>query len=226
MSFCVSPVCSQSSADSLSNESVAAFRNIYFQEIKGNALLYEGSKYDVETKRADGFPYFQADVIRHGTITYLGTRYSPVRLYYDLVFDKVIISNYERDDLMSLDSEKIDSFSIGTHVFIALPKSNGLPKKGFYEQLYAGDPGLYVRREKKFYYGAGNQESRYTERNNYFIRYRNVFYPCDKKTEMLKIFSDQESGLKKYIHSNKIDFREDYESALLRCVVYFAGLIH
>jgi hypothetical protein len=226
LSVCVSPAYSQSPADSLNNEPVSAFRNIYFQEIKDNALLYEGRKYDVDTKRADGFPYFQADVIRHGTITYQGTRYAPVRLYYDLVFDKVIISNYERDGLMTLDSEKIDSFSIGTHVFVALPRSNGLPKRGFYELLHAGEPGLYASREKKFYFGTGNQESRYVEKNSYFVLRHSIFYRCDSKAEMLTVFSDHEPALKKYIHSNKIDFREDYESAILRCIVYYEGLIH
>lgn len=67
---CSGPAHSQSTADTLFDESVTAFRNIYFQELKGNALLYQGSKYDVDEKRADGFPYFQADVIRQGTITF------------------------------------------------------------------------------------------------------------------------------------------------------------
>jgi hypothetical protein len=224
MSFCLSPAYSQTSADSLINESVSAFRNIYFEEIKGNAGLYQGRKYDAEEKRADGFPYFQADVIRQGTITYQGTRYAPVKLYYDLVSDIVITSNYEHDDLLTLDSDKIDSFSIGSHNFVRLPKSKGLPKNGFYEQLYAGDPGLYIRREKKFYFGTGNQESRYVERNNYFILYSNIFYKSDSKAEMFTLFSDQGERLKKYIHSNKVDFKDDYESALLRCVIFYAGL--
>jgi hypothetical protein len=221
---CFSPAYSQSFTDSLIYESASAFRNIYFQEIKGNARLYQGSKYDADEKRADGFPYFQADVIRRGTITYQGIKYPPLKLYYDLVSDMVIISNYEHDDLMSLDSDKIDSFSIGTHSFVRLPKSNGLPKSGFYEQLYAGVPGLYVRREKKFYFGTGNQESRYIERNNYFILYKNIFYKSDTKADVFTVFSDEEDALKKYIHNNKVNFKEDFESALMQCVIYYAGL--
>ena len=91
---CASPASSQSNVDTLFNESVASFRNIYFQEIKGNALLYQGSKYDVDEKRADGFPYFQADVIRQGTITFQGIKYAPLNLYYDLTKDAVVIFNY------------------------------------------------------------------------------------------------------------------------------------
>ncbi|HLA59809.1 MAG TPA: hypothetical protein VK622_13640 [Puia sp.] len=221
---CSGPAHSQYNADTLFNESVASFRNIYFQEIQGNARLYQGSKYDVQEKRADGFPYFQADVIRQGTITFQGTRYAPVNLYYDLTSDAVVTVNYLHDDLISLDPDKIDSFTIGRHLFIHLDKLNGLPGKGFYDQLYAGDPGLYVRRAKKFRFGTGNQESRYVEKNDYYIQAHNIFYKCENKSDMLTILGDQAEALKKYIHNNKIDFKEDFESALLSCVTYYAGL--
>ncbi|MEJ0081926.1 MAG: hypothetical protein WDM78_13480 [Puia sp.] len=221
---CSGPARSQSTADTLFDESVAAFRNIYFQELKGNARLYQGPKYDIEEKRADGFPYFQADVIRQGAITFQGIKYAPVKLYYDLTSDAVVTYNYEHDDLLSLDPDKIDSFSIGRHLFVRLDKSSGLPVRGFYEQLYKGDPGLYARREKKFYYGTGNRESRYVEKNDYYIHVNNIFYKCDNKSDMLTILGDQSDALKKFIHSNKIDFKDDLESAIMACVMYYVGL--
>ncbi len=224
LSVCFNPSFSQTSADSLVNESVSAFRNIYFEELKGNARLYEGRKYNMEEKRADGFPYFQADVIRQGAITYQGTKYAPVKLYYDLTSDAVVTSNYEHDDLMSLDPDKVDSFSIGRHLFVHLDKLPGLPVRGFYEQLYKGDPALYARREKKFYYGAGNRENRYVEKNDYYILLNHIFYKCAGKSDVLTIFGDQAEALKKYIHSNKIDFKDDFESAVTACVMFYAGL--
>jgi hypothetical protein len=222
--FSISTAHGQSSDDSLFNESVSSFRNIYFEEIKGNARFYQGRKYDVSDKKADGFPYFQADVARQGTITYQGIKYGPVKLYYDLIADAVVTLNYEQDDLVLPDPDKIDSFTIGAHRFVKLPKSNGLDKSGFYEQLSAGDPGLYARREKKFYFGTGRQENRYDERNSYFILYKNVFHKVESKADMFKVFSDEEDALKKYIHNSKINFKDDFEPALLRCVTYYAGL--
>jgi hypothetical protein len=224
--ICTAMAHGQSSGDSLINESVSAFSNIYFQEIKGNALIYEGSKYDAETKRADGFPYFQADMIRQGTISYQGVRYTFQKFYYDLTKDAVALFNYDHDALILPDPEEIDSFSIGRHLFVRLDKLPGLPVKGFYEELYAGEPGLYVRREKKFYYGTGFQENRYVEKNEYFIRIKNIFYKCGKKSDVLTIFSDQADALKKYIRNNKIRFKDDFESAVLECTIYYARLKH
>jgi hypothetical protein len=215
---------SQASTDTMFSESVASFRNIYFQEIQGNARLYQGSKYDVNDKRADGFPYFQADVIRQGTISLQGIRYAPINLYYDLTSDAVVIFNYLHDDMISLDTDKIDSFTIGRHLFIPLDKLNGLPVKGFYEQVYAGDPGLYVRRTKKFHFGTGNQESRYVEKNDYYIHVRNIFYKCENRSDMLGILSDQSDALKKFIRTDKIDFKEDFESAIMAWLMYYTGL--
>ena len=83
---------------------------------------------------------------------------------------------------------------------------------------------VYTPGEEKFYYGTGRQESHYVEKNDYYILLNKVFHKCDNKSDMLTIFSDQAEALKKYIHGNKIDFKEDFESALLVCVVYYAGL--
>lgn len=224
--FYFTPVRGQNITDSFTNAQVSSLRNIYFEQLKGNASLYEGSNYVVPGGAADGFPFFQADVIRQGTITVRGIKYAPVSLYYDLTTDAVITYNFLHDDLMTLDADKIDSFSIGAHIFVHLPMSDGLAKKGFFEQLYTGDPGLYVRREKKFYYGTGNQQSRYSEKNDYYVRYKNVFYKTNSKADMLSLFHDQEDALKKYIHSYKINFKEEYETALLRCVIFYGGLKH
>jgi hypothetical protein len=216
----------QSPEDSLFKKSVAAFRNIYFDEIKSNAQLYHGRKYAVEKKIAEGFPYFDADVMKSGTLSYQGIVYSPVNLHYDLVDDQVVSTSYFHDDLVMLYPDLVDSFSIGSHIFINLMKLNGLPEKGFYERLLAGEPGLFVRREKKFRYGTGHQESRYAEINNYFILIKDHFYPSDSKKEMLELFNDQSEALNKFIRTHKINFKEDFESALLRCVIYYSGLKH
>jgi hypothetical protein len=223
---CFTDAYSQVNEDSLFNISVTAFRDIYFDEIKSNAQLYHGRKYAVEKKIAEGFPYFDADVMKAGTLSYQGIVYSPINLHYDLVTDQVISTSYFHDDLVVLYPEMVDSFSIGRHIFINLAKINGLPEKGFYERLLAGEPGLFARREKKFRYGTGHQESRYAEKNNYFILIKDHFYPVDSKTEMLDLFRDQSEALNKFIRTHKIRFKEDFESALLRCVIYYSGLKH
>lgn len=213
-------------ADSLYKESVASFRKIYFDEIKGNAQIYHGSKYAVEKKIVDGFPFFDADMNRPGSISYQGTTYQPVKLYYDLTTDIVVTMNYLQDDLVTLSSDKIDSFSIGPHRFIKFSKTNGLPKKGFYEQIRAGEPGLYARKEKKVYYGTGHQVTRYVEKDAYFIRYKGNCYPADSRDEILDVFRDQESAVNKFIRSNKAIFKKDFEQALLSTVVFYSGLKH
>jgi hypothetical protein len=223
---CFTGAYAQVREDSLFNISVAAFRNIYFDEIKSNAQLYHGRKYAVEKKIAEGFPYFLSDIMKSGMLSYQGIVYSPLNLHYDLVNDQVVSTSYFHDDLVTLYPEMIDSFSIGPHIFINLGKVNGLPEKGFYERLLAGEPGLFVRREKKFRYGTGHQESRYAEKNNYFILIKDQFYPANSKKEMLDLFSDQSEALNKFIRTHKINFKEDFESALLHCVIYYSGLKH
>lgn len=215
------------SGDSLFNESMTSFRKIYFDEIKGNAQIYHGSKYAIQDKGVDGFPYFEADILRPGYISYQGTLYTNVNLEYDITSDLVVVVNFLRDDMVSLASDKIDSFSIGSHIFIRFSNtSNGLPKKGFYERLCAGEPGLYIRREKKFHFGIGNQVNRYVENNSYFIYNKNNYYKTDGKADLLNLFSDHREEMKKYIRSNRLDFKKDPETAYLLSTLYYSSLKH
>ncbi len=215
------------SPDSLYRQSDSAFRSIYFNAVAGSAQLYHGGKYDVEQKHADGSPFYLSDIMRTGSVTYQGTWYGPLKLYYDLTTDELVLSNYLHDDIVTLSSDKIDSFSVGSHVFVNFRnKENGLPKKGFYEVLYAGDPGVYVRREKKFYFGTGYQVNRYAEFNSYFIRNNGVFYKVEGKSDMLEVFNDQRDAMKSYIHSSKPDFKSKPELAYRLCTEHYSHLKH
>jgi hypothetical protein len=224
-SACFSQIESIVSDDSLSNEYQTSFRKIYFDDIQGNALLYRGIKYAPETRMTDGFPYFQSDIMRTGTISFLGVSYGPLKFYYDLVLDALVTANYAHDDLMVLASDKIDSFSFGRHVFVRLSRSpDGVVKNGFYEQLYPGDPGVYVRRTKKFHFSVGNQVSRYVEDNEYFIRNKDNFYRVTGKEDVLKIFADRKEEIKKFIQTSHLDFRDNPDAAFTQTTIFYTHL--
>lgn len=225
----ISSTLAQPSDDSLQyKESISGLNRIYLSEIGDNAQIYHGTEYIRNGQKALGFPYYESDSMLTGSVNYLGNMYPHINMFYNLVTDEIIIPNYPHNALIILPEGKVDSFTIGTHVFILLAakQSSGLPVDGFYEQLFSGEPGMYARREKRLVTGTGSEENKYIQYNTYYLRKNNVFYMVDNKKVLLGLLNDQEDLLKKYIRTNKLKFKKDLESSLVLTTTYFSRLKH
>jgi hypothetical protein len=218
----------QSTDSALYQESLANIHQVYFKQIGDDAQIYHGREYIRNGQKAIGFPFFESDNAAVGTIYYQGTAYPNQNIYYDLVLDQLITGNYTHNASITLAIEKVDSFALENHVFVPLfsGKISHLEKEGYYDQLYAGEPGLYAKREKRLVVGTGSEENRYIQHDDYFIRMKNVFYAVSSKGELLDIFKDQEDALKKYIRTNKLNFKKDLENSLVLATIYYSQLKH
>jgi hypothetical protein len=228
--ICISPeTYAQQAPDSvLYKESLANIHQVYLKQIGDNAQIYHGREFIRNGQKANGFPFFESDNILVGSVFYQGMIYLNKNVYYNIVSDELITNNYLNNAFIVLAPEKIDSFVILQHVFVPLisDKSNHLEKDGYYDQLYAGEPGLYAKREKRLVVGSGSEETKYIQHDDYFIKLKNVFYAVDGKSELLDILKDQEDVLKKYIRTNKLNFKKDLESSLVLTTIYYSQLKH
>jgi hypothetical protein len=225
--FLVFHASAQQPSDSAAfNSSVSNIRRLYFSQIGDNAQIYHGTEYIRNGAKATGFPYLQADSMLWGTIYYQGSMYPPIKLYYNLVSDDLIIYDFSGGALINLSSEKVDSFSIGQHLFIRLfgTNSNGLTAGGYYEQLVAGEPALYARRVKTLKDVTGSEESKYVQTDYYFVRMNSVYYEVRSKNSILDLFKDKYDPMKTFIHSNKLDFKKNAEQALAESTIYYFRL--
>jgi hypothetical protein len=225
--ICIPRLEAQQLTDTMSlNSLVTNINHVYLDEIGNNAQIYHGREFIRNGQKAIGFPFYESDNMMTGTISYQGEIYPDRNLYYNLVSDQLIINNHAHNALISLSPEKVDSFMIGSHVFVPLyaGKAGGLEKDGFYEQLVSGEPALYARREKRLVVGTGSEETRYIQYNSYFIHMNHEFSPVDGKSALLDVFKDREDELKKYIRSNKINFRKNLESSLVMVTNYYSRL--
>jgi hypothetical protein len=220
---------SQQTADSvLYRESLANIHQVYLRQIGDNAQIYHGREFIRNGQKANGYPFYESDNLLIGSVFYQGTIYPGQNVYYNLVSDELITNNFPHNAFIVLSPEKVDSFVIGHHVFVPLvsDKSNHLEKDGYYDQLYAGEPGLYAKREKRLVVGSGSEETKYIQHDDYFIKLKNVFYAVDGKSELLDVLKDEEDVLKKYIRANKLNFKKDLESSLVLTTAYYSQLKH
>lgn len=227
----LSPVQAQQSADSLLyKESISNLHRIYLEEIGDNAQIYHGSEYIRYGQKTAGFPYYESDSIRMGSINYQGNLYNGKNLFYNLITDEIIIPDYTGNALITLARGKVNFFTVGKHRFLEMinEQTDGLQTDGFYEELFSGEPGLYVRREKRLDAGTGSEEAKYIQYNVYYLRKDNKYYVVDSKNSLLEQLKDEENLLKKYIRANKLKFKikKDLESSLVLTTMYYSGLKH
>ena len=202
-------------------------RSIYFREIRDNAQIYHGSEYIRNGVKVSGFPFYQSDSLIPATISYQGLNYPPRPVLYDLGSDQLIIQNFPQNMLVGMSPEKVDSFSIQSHVFIHLPinKYKGLVKAGYYDCVLTGDPGVFVRREKRLIVPSSAEEIRWVQYDYYYILYKNTIYAVTGKSDLLDLFNDRKDQLRKYIRSQKLDFKKNTEAALVMITNYYSHLI-
>src|SRR5450432_492906 len=218
----------QSSDSVLYEESISKIHQVYLKEIGDNAQIYHGTEFIRNGQKANGFPFYQSDNMIAGSVYYQGMTYPNQNIYYNIVSDELITNNYTKNAFIVLAPEKVDSFFIQNHVFVPLTasKSNRLENSGYYDRLWAGEPGVYARREKRLVVGSGSEETKYIQHEDYFIEIKNVFYDVDGKRALLDILKDQEDVLKKYIRTNKLNFKKDLESSLVLATIYYSQQKH
>ncbi|HEX5151383.1 MAG TPA: hypothetical protein VFW07_08035 [Parafilimonas sp.] len=201
--------------------------SVYKKTMGENIHLFNGSEYIDYDHRISGNPFFGSLHFTDGSVVYDDITYTHIQMIYDILNDDVIIKNYNGIALL-LTKEKISSFNVTGHHFVKImadSAATGL-KTGFYDVLYDGTTKLLVKRKKEITekIEMQNLESSFTQHDQYYILKDTVYYPAHDKNAALRALKDRKSELKKFIHQDKIKFRKDFETALLKTVAYYNSL--
>ena len=221
----------QQSPDSSVRELSANFPESYIRaRMDPDSRLFNGREYIRNGIYAKGFPFFEWDSVRPGSLTYDGIIYHDIAIEYDLVSDELIIHNFTGDALISLVPEKIASFSIAGHHFryvtptAIAPAAPNLPETGFYEELYATPRLVLLARRKKTLQFPSSQDDQpgYVQVDRYFLLIDAKAYSIRDENDLMAVLKDKKDPLKKMIRKNKLSFkRQHFENSLVQTIVYY-----
>ena len=86
---------------------------------------------------------------------------------------------------------------------------------------------LLARREKKLIFPSNREEqARYDQRNSYYLQLGRRFFEVDNKDALLDALKDKKETLKKFISANKLHFKQQLETSLIRTTAYYTHLSH
>jgi hypothetical protein len=201
----------------------------YNKKLDGQQFYFNGGAYVEPQRTGETHPFFETDEWQHGSIVFDHEPYENLLLLYDVMSDKLVTETIH-GNLMALNSEKINSFTINNHHFVFL-KSNetkkGLPRAGFYEVLYDGAAKVFALHTKS------RQEEveitdyriRFDEKHRYYILKSGKYYPVKNKRSVLKVFAEQRHSLKSLMKKNGVDFNENREQAIASIARLYDSLI-
>jgi len=203
----------------------------YNTAIGEQSHLYNGPEYEFYDPTIKGNAYvFDNKSFTPGFVKYGAAVYSDVPMLYDLNKDVVVVLLYNHFTKFSLLSERVPEFWLLNHHFIRLnTDSTGKAAlaAGFYDQLYQGRKiGIIVKRAKSIQTSTGNNtvESYFSETKDYYVKKEGNYFSFSGKGGLLDIFKDKKKELRKYIRTNDIDFRENFERAVVNVATYYDQL--
>ena len=227
MIFCCRHVFSQASSQDSVEPAVANAIKIYAAATGAQAPYYNGVQYRRYPYFIhSGQPFFLADSLIAGTVTYEGITYENVKLQYDEVNDELITSDLQGDNLVQLSKQKINGFSIGPHSFIHL--AEGYPRTGFYRVLYNGRSQVLVKEIKSIQVKPGRVTAE-TERSvqsntDYYLKTEQGYKKFNRLSSFLSLLGKHRKQVAAFIRENKLRSRTDRENLYYQAVTFYDQL--
>ena len=199
--------------------------DVYYQALGEQSPLYNGSEYIEYTFTfEEGHPFFGSASWVMGNINFDGLTFHEVPMAYDIIKDQVVIKDFRKAFNIVLPSNKIEQFTISGHTFIRLlHDSSNQIKTGFYDQLYNGKIGLFVKREKKIFekYLDLHTNNVAYERNTYYIKKEGIYYIIKNKRTLLNVLKNKKEQVQKYLRKNGLRFKNNTEKTMIMAVQYY-----
>ncbi|MDP4257361.1 MAG: hypothetical protein Q8937_03935 [Bacteroidota bacterium] len=188
---------------------------VNYREFMGNqARIYNGTE-QIGYLPLVGHPYFMDDSVHIGSIVYEGVLYRDMPMLYDIVKDRLIITDSSHN-LIGLSAERISDFVLIGHHFIQTPN-------GFRDVLISGPVTIWVKRDKRI---EETIESLHVVRTVYEDdRYSAVIdgveHPFGTLRSLLRLLKSAKKEIQRDLRGKGIKYKKDPERAIRAAAKYY-----
>lgn len=216
------------SPDSFTTSAESNAVSYYYQFIDKQSRLYNGVDHIGYPSKIKGFAYFSTDELQKGTVVYDGLLFKDVPMLYDLLKDQLVILHFNNLMKMSLITPKVKEFSVNGHHFIRIVKDslhNQPLETGFYDALYSGKSAILVKRTKFVEERVSDRlDQEFIERNTFYIQKDGAFKIVKNYKGLLHLFGDKAREVRRYLKKNKLKYRRDRETTIIKAATYYDTL--
>jgi hypothetical protein len=194
----------------------------YRHGLREHLTLYNGSDHTLYRSISGEHPYFGSDDWISGSVIFNENRYDDVELRYNLWTDKLILDNYSGVYAIQLNSDEVQGFKIGDHVFVRL--NNNVIQQGFYELLLNEAIKVYARRTKALQEQVSDLKVNrfFIEKSKYYVFQNGQYFLIKGKKTIIQLFRNRKKEINQFLRQNNIIFSKDREKAIVRITKFYS----
>jgi hypothetical protein len=203
--------------------------SLYYNAIGENAHIYTGYEYFTPDRNIKGSPYFLSDGPVPSRLIYDDSYYQDIPVLFDIARDELVVNRLGQNFKISLVNDKLMSFTVRNHEFIRISRdsAHGIElESGFYDKMYAGKTIVLVKRKRRLQetliYNSAVYE--YKDDYKYYVISAGQLVQVDSKSSVLDLFKSKKAEIKSFLRKNKLNFKSDFEKALVATSAYYDQL--
>ena len=203
--------------------------SLYYNAIGENAHIYTGYEYFTPDRNIKGSPYFLSDGPVPSRLIYDDSYYQNIPVLFDIARDELVVNRLGQNFKISLVNDKLMSFTVRNHEFIRISRdsAHGIElESGFYDKMYAGKTIVLVKRKRRLQetlvYNSAVYE--YKDDYKYYVISAGQLVQVDSKSSVLELFKSKKAEIKSFLRKNKLNFKSDFEKALVATSAYYDQL--
>lgn len=227
--FCSGSLFSQDSLTNNSFDSIALQHtsSVYYKAFGNQAALFNGPLYNGYVfSFKEGHPYFYADSLASGSVIYNGILYDSIRMQYDEVADALIVRSAMGK--IRLPGYRVDGFHLYNSDFVRLAgdsTTTGNADAVFYNLLYKGNITLLKRQVKVLREEISLEVLRFVDQKDlYYIIKDGHWHRISSSKQFYRVVNNRKDAVKRFVKSNKLNFRKGREDFLRRATAYYDSL--
>lgn len=210
------------------NKQIASVRSSYMNAAGVNSFLYTGEAYDHYWNLRTGHPFLDGDLeFTNGSLNYDGSQYDNVPLAYDIYHDELVTKQFHSEVPMKFLDDKVRSFSFNGRYFVRVWKDSlerSSPATGYYEVIYSGKKVTILARHEKLMKNSiqsGESVALFKEQTHYFVMQQGRYREIGSERELLNLWVDRKTELRKFLGRKDINFKQNPASAFARAAAYY-----
>ncbi|MFC2152984.1 hypothetical protein ACFLSE_10705 [Bacteroidota bacterium] len=196
-----------------------------------NDEIINGCVYPLPNSRIEGHPYLN-DQWTLATIYINNKKFENQIIKFDLTINDIILkAELENgiEKLVNLNKFQVDSFIIGTSLFInSMILNSEENNTTYYEQIYKGKYSLYKKYDKIFIkeYNTITPYGKFSNlRTDMLLFANNEIHNADRKTSFLASFEkSMQKEIKSYMNKNSINYKKATDQQLKQLMNYCSAL--
>jgi hypothetical protein len=196
--------------------------------IKERQILYNGILWTNRYHRIEGHQFLFSDFFLPGKVTINGRTFKDVRIKYDIFSDEIIIP-INRDDIIQINKEMVDSFSLSyenrVYRFTTNRENTLKGFTGYFHELYYGKSSFYVKYKKSISPSSDpKSDGKFIQNHQMYLVKDSIVYPITSIKALLEVLNADKDQIRDYIKKNRLKISKKIPDSFVPVISYYDSI--